>query len=93
MRVRYVLSSLLLLRLAGLHENKMYIERCGRHDNGRLKTWLPYRRSEDSSALVHYVTGETLLGEQEEKYYAYWYAGPQVTHSPRPLCNPCWPAL
>ena len=48
-------------------------------DNGRLMTWLPYRRNGDSSALVHYTTGERLLGGQEDKYYAYWYSGPQVS--------------
>ena len=42
-------------------------------------TWLPYRRSEDSSALLHYITGERLLGDQEDKYYTYWYDGPQVS--------------
>ena len=56
----------------------MYRERCGYFDNNRLKTWLPYRRNEDSSALVHYMTQERLLGGQEDKYYTYWYGGPQV---------------
>ena len=55
----------------------MYVEQCGYFDNGRLNTWLPYKRN--SSTLVHEISEEPLLGEQEDKYYAYWYRGPQYT--------------
>ena len=57
----------------------MYGEQCGYFDNGRLHTWLPYRRNQDSSALVHDISRETLLGDQVDKYYGYWYEGPQVS--------------
>ena len=33
----------------GLHRNKMYVERCGYYDNGRLRTWLPYRKKHNLS--------------------------------------------
>ena len=56
----------------------MYIEQCAFYDNGRLKTWLPYQRNQDSSALVHDISQETLLGDQVDKYYVNWYKGPQV---------------
>ena len=50
---------------------------CGYYDNDRLHTWLPYKRNNDSSALVHEISQEKLLGDQVDKYYAYWYSGPQ----------------
>ena len=57
--------------------NKMYVEECGYYDNGRLKTWLPYKKNEDSSALVHDISQEKLLGDQDEKYYLTFYKGPK----------------
>ena len=63
---------------ADLHRNEMYVSECGYDDNGRLMTWLPYRNNSDSSALVHDISQETLLGDQVNKYYLYWYSGPQV---------------
>ena len=56
----------------------MYVTQCGYYDNGRLKTWLPYRRNQNSSALVHDISQDKLLGEQIDKYYTKWYLGPQV---------------
>ena len=55
------------------------VEECGYSDNGRRRTWLPYQRNQDSSALVHDISQEELLSEQTEKYFAYWYSGPQHT--------------
>ena len=57
----------------------MYVEHCGFSDNGRLMTWLPYQRNQDWSALVHDISQEELLSEQTDKYFAYWYSGPQHT--------------
>ena len=57
----------------------MYVEECGYYDIGRLLTWLPYKRNNDSSALVHDISQKTLLGEQVNKYYVHWYSGPQVS--------------
>ena len=57
----------------------MYVKQCGYFDNGRLMTWLPYQRNQDSSALVHDISQEKLLGDQVDKYYAVWYSGPQVS--------------
>ena len=57
----------------------MYVEECGYYDGGRLLTWLPYKRNQDSSALVHDISKKTLLGDQGDKYYGYWYSGPQVS--------------
>ena len=65
--------------MAGLQRNKMYVEECGYYDNDRLLTWLPYKRNKDSSALVHDLSQQTLLGDQVDKYYTYWYSGPQVS--------------
>ena len=56
----------------------MYIERCGFYDNGRIKTWLPYRQNDDKSALVHEISLDALMGEEEDKLYVEWYSGPQV---------------
>ena len=55
----------------------MFVGRCGYYDNGRLRTWLPYRRSKDSSALLHDVSKVPLLAEQEEKYFRTFYTGPR----------------
>ena len=54
----------------------MYVEHCGFYDNGRLKTWLPYQKNQESSALVHDISQETLLGDQVDKYYLNRYKGP-----------------
>ena len=57
------------------------MDRCGFYDNGRIKTWLPYRRNEEGTGLVHEVTQKKLMGEGEEKedlLYAEWYGGPKV---------------
>ena len=56
----------------------MYVAECGYYDNGRVATWLPYQPSQDYPALVHDISQEKLLGEQVDKYFAYWYGGPQV---------------
>ena len=55
----------------------MFVERCGYYDNGRLRTWLPYKRSNDSSVLLHDVSKVPLLAEQEEKYFRTFYTGPR----------------
>ena len=60
-----------------LVENKKFLYKCGFYDNGRLKTWLPYKHNLERSALVHQQTGVALLAGQEDKYYAEWYAGPE----------------
>ena len=60
----------------------MYKAQCGFYDNGRIKTWLPYRRNQAGTALIHEVTGESLLGEEEDKMYVEWYAGPQSNNYP-----------
>ena len=61
----------------GAESAKIYEERCGHSDNGRVKTWLPYR-SNGSAPLLHDVTQEKFLGEQEDKYYVSWYQPPEV---------------
>ena len=55
----------------------MYLDECGFYDNGRIRTWLPYKRNEDETGLVHEVSEESLMGEEEDKLYVEWYAGPQ----------------
>ena len=62
----------------GLERNKMYTDQCGYYDNGRIRTWLPYKPNDDQTALVHEITGAVLLGEEEDKLYVDWYSGPQV---------------
>ena len=57
--------------------NKMYVEYCGFYDNNRLRTWLPYKRNNDSSDFVHDLSQDKLLADQVDKYYTYWYSGPQ----------------
>ena len=56
----------------GLYNNSWYRERCGLLDNGRIKTWLPYKQNADGTALVHEKTGAELA----TKYYTDWYSGP-----------------
>ena len=58
--------------------NQWFIKTCGYYDNGRLRTWLPYRRNEAATALVHDVTQIELLPNQSDKFYRFWYKGPQV---------------
>ena len=69
----------LINALTGLQRTRMYVEECGYYDNGRLRTWLPYNKNQDSSALVHDISQEKLLGDQVDKYYTFWYRGPQVS--------------
>ena len=56
----------------------MYLDRCGFYDNGRIRTWLPYTQNSDKSALVHEISLDVLMGEEEDKLYVEWYSGPQV---------------
>ena len=65
----------------GYLSNQKFIKTCGYYDNGRLKTWIPYRRNKDSTALVHDITQLELLANQSDKYYRFWYKGPQVDSS------------
>ena len=57
-----------------LFESSLYVEKCGEYDNGRLRTWLPYKHNRDSTALVHDITDTALL--PNENYFAPWYGGP-----------------
>ena len=59
----------------------MYKDRCGHNDNGRVKTWLPYRSNRSTDLLLHDVTQEKLLGDQADKYYVSWYQVPEVSDS------------
>jgi hypothetical protein len=54
----------------GIQANLWYREACGYHDNGRIKTWLPYRVN--GSVLQHERTGAPLFGP----YFASWYPPP-----------------
>ena len=67
-----IIFIILTMLSEGLLRNKIYIERCGYGDNGRVKTWLPYS-SNQSSVLLHDQTQEQLLGDQADKYYVVWY--------------------
>ena len=64
--------------MSGLERNKMYLDRCGFYDNGRIRTWLPYTQNADKTALVHEISQDELMGEGQDKLYVEWYAGPQV---------------
>ena len=64
----------------------MYVERCGYSDNGRLYTWLPYRKNQDSSGLVHDISQDKLLGDQVDKYYVKWYGGPKLYQTSEWTC-------
>ena len=70
----------------GFKVNQRYIDECGYFDNGRLRTWLPYTRNEDRTALVHDITGKPLLMESEDKFYGSWYSGPQQKKNLSNLC-------
>ena len=59
--------------IKGVEGARLYRERCGHNDNGRVKTWLPYRSNRSSHLLLHDVTQEKLLGDQADKYYVSWY--------------------
>ena len=62
----------------GVLENERFVYKCGFYDNGRLKTWLPYRHNTERTALVHQQTGLALLAGQTDKYYVEWYGGPET---------------
>ena len=64
-----------------LYANKKYLDNCGFYDNGRIKTWLPYRQSNDSSKLVHDITKKTLMLDSKDKFYLDWYGGPKNQHN------------
>ena len=68
--LRMLLHNCLLYK--GGKRAEIYQERCGHSDNGRVKTWLPYR-SDGATDLLHDVTRERLLGDQTDKYYVSWY--------------------
>ena len=63
---------MLPLLYKGGESAEIYKQRCGQSDNGRVKTWLPYR-SNSGAHLLHDVTQERLLGDQADKYYVSWY--------------------
>ena len=60
----------------GLYASRVYVEKCSAVDNGRLRTWLPYRHNSDSTGLVHEITNQPLLEDVDKKFYAPWYSGP-----------------
>ena len=72
-----------------LQANQKYLDNCGFYDNGRIKTWLPYKRSNDSSNLIHEITRNTLLLESENKFYLKWYYGPHLTSPMHPHKDHC----
>ena len=45
----------------GLLNNTQYVYECGFYDNGRIKTWIPYRSTADHTHLVHDLTGSDYL--------------------------------
>ena len=57
----------------GLHSNQKYVDQCGFYDNGRLKTWLPYKSK--SGQLAHEITGQPLLPNNENKFLVDWFSG------------------
>ena len=42
-----------------LKENKRFIENCGYYDNGRIRTWIPYKLN--GTQLIHEDTNVPLL--------------------------------
>ena len=42
----------------GMLSNSEYVFECGFHDNGRIKTWIPYRPNADHTYQVHDITGK-----------------------------------
>ena len=69
-----------------LKANQKYLDSCGFYDNGRIKTWLPYKQSNDSSKLVHEITRKTLMFESKDKFYVDWYRGP-LNHPNKDDCT------
>ena len=61
----------------GLYANQKYLDQCSLYDNGRIKTWLPYKANEDKTNLVHELSKVMLMPNSEEKFYTDWYGGPQ----------------
>ena len=46
--------------------------RCGAFDNGRAKTWLPYKEDKNKTLIVQENTGIPMFGNIS----AFWYSGP-----------------
>ena len=60
-----------------LHSTQKFIDQCGFYDNGRIKTWVPYKSQYGSKYLVNVNTMKNLLlGDPERQVYADWYGGP-----------------
>ena len=46
----------------GLFENKKFVHKCGFYDNGRLKTWIPYKHN---AGIMHFYI------DSRYRYYDY----------------------
>ena len=56
-----------------LQADKKYVDNCGFYDNGRIKTWLPYRQNNDGSKMIHDITRKSLMLDGKNKFYLAWY--------------------
>lgn len=57
----------------GLHRNSKYVEECSYFDNGRIRTWIPYRKS-NPLEMLHDKTKRKLLWKISEKFYSPFYS-------------------
>ena len=60
-----------------LFKNQRFVKFCGSSDNGRLKTWIPYKIDVDKNVFIHDKSTKPLLPNQVDKYYVPWYQGPK----------------
>ena len=63
---------------AGLYKNKRYVEECSYFDNGRIRTWIPYKVSSDPTEMLHDKTRQPLLWKIPEKFYAPFFFSRRV---------------
>ena len=61
-----------------LYRNRKYVDECSYFDNGRIRTWIPYRVSSDPSVMLHDKTRQPLLLKIPEKFYTPFFFSRRV---------------
>ena len=64
-----------------LYRNKRYVEECSYFDNGRLRTWIPYKMSSKPPEMLHDKTHRPLLWKITEKFFTPFYLTKRVTRT------------
>ena len=64
-----------------LHRNRRYVEECSYFDNGRIRTWIPYKVPFHAPEMFHDKTKQPLLWKISEKFYSPFYLSRRVNRT------------